>query len=145
MKQPSIPLTIAYKIVQVDARGRMWSVNLKLYSPRCKDVPADLYNDRIVRYQLRHQVLPNTIVPLLFVCPTKEDAMTGCEYYDARKHKYVLRGYAANLKAITKKAGPHLQDGQNLWDMVPLGFSSAVCDWFIPIGIVHKIVPAKSS
>ena len=135
MKQPSIPLTIAYKVVQVDAQGRMWSINLSLPA---KNMPANQYSDRILRYQLRHQVLPNTHVPYLFVCPTKADAVEACGYYCTRKNKYVLRGYAANLQVIKYATDLEIL-GSRVRDIVPEGFTSALCSWFIPIGVVHKV------
>jgi len=138
MKQPSIPLTIAYKVVQVDAQGRMWSINLSLNSSLSKNMPADQYSDRLLRYQLRHQVLPNTQVPYLFVCPTKADAVEACGYYNTRKNKYVLRGYAANLQVIKYATDLEIL-GSPVRDIVPHGFTSALCSWFIPIGVVHKV------
>ena len=139
MKIPSIPLQIVFKVVQVDSCGRMWSAN-----PSPSIVKGN--GEHVVRYKLRHQVLPESDCPALFACPTLEDAKTAAQFYATGycvKKVYILRGYAAGVrsvrratvrqdKAFAKKQTDSLKG-------LPSDFATVLCDWFIPIGIVKKL------
>lgn len=138
MKQPSVPLSIVYKVVQVDEYGRMWSVN-----PAVQIVRENGKN--VVRYKLRHQVFPESETPALFVCPTLEDARVAAEFYEVdcgcQNKVRILRGYAVNPRQVDRQT--ILQDeafGNEKTTFIPLpvSFNTAICDWFIPIGIVKN-------
>ena len=130
MKIPSIPLTIVYKIVQVDSRGRMFSAN-----PHAKIVVHNWKtDDEIVQYKLRHQVFPNDRTPVLFACGSLDAARRALQFYGARKKCYILRGYAANVRKF-RDNDPALGGKMT---HPPVGCFTVLCDWFIPIGIVDK-------
>ena len=128
MKIQSIPLTIVYKIVQVDSRGRMFSANPHHFMAlRNKD-------DTVVRYRLRHQVLPNDYCKALFACKTPADADTALDFYGRRHKCYILRGYAANVRDYVSN-DPVTKVLRDIISL-PSDFKTVLCDWFIPIGII---------
>lgn len=141
MKVPSIPLQIVFKVVQVDKYGRMFSANPSPSTVRAR-------GQHVLRYRLRHQVLPSTATPALFACPTLEDAKMAWHFYhEGRwgylKKVYILRGYAANVRQVNRSTVrqdeafvEYLQNHDNTLRSMPLIFNTVLCDWFIPIGIV---------
>ena len=129
MKQPSIPLQIAYKMVRVDKSGQMWSVNSTPASGR-----------HCVRYKLRSQVFPaDDDFGKLFICSNLTEACKAYdmyfEYWSKQTNQpcqkvYMLRGYAANVSDFEDVLPRHF------WGILPTRFKTSVCDWFIPIGII---------
>lgn len=140
MKIPSVPLQIVYKVVQVATDGSMWS---------CNPLPMSVREGEglkyFIRYKLRHQVLPNKETKALFVCPTLKDAKLALYWYGASHFGkyYILRGYGANVNVV----GHSYVDEFLVLDVprghaffLPDTFETALCSWFIPIGIVGKRV-----
>jgi hypothetical protein len=97
---------------------------------------AFLENDQTLRYKLSSQTKPVNGKPL-FVCESLDEAREALKFYNASK-RYILRGYAENLRPIDDN---HVEPTlPNIATYVPTRFKSALCDSFIPIGIVGKAV-----
>ena len=128
MKTPSIPLTIVYKIVQVDSHGRMFSANPHYI------MALENEDDTVIRYRLRHQVLPSDHCRALFACKTLTDAKVALDFYGKHHKCYILRGYAANVRDYAR--GDAVVEVLDNAIALPCSFQTVLCDWFIPIGIV---------
>lgn len=135
MKIPSIPLQIVYKVVAVKEDGSMWSAN----HSQAKNWTED---ERIIRYRLRHQVLPNSESRALFVFCRLDDARGGVSYYkrlDLKSPYRILRGYAANTRRVDNsnfEKEMRKVSQEHYLSNLPNELNTALCDWFIPIGII---------